>query len=284
MNQLSLHTSLSSRDIWGQSKNSQRLLDYANSITHTTQLKDELMARLRRICPPGIPQHIIQRGNNRQVCFAADEDFAAYAHWLRESSQGYGVAIHAWVLMTNHVHILATPGQPDGVSRMMQRVGRQYVRYFNKAYRRSGTLWEGRFKSCVVDAEGYLLVCQRYIELNPVRANMVGAPADYRWSSYRCNGLGKPSRLWTPHERYLELGNSDKERLLAYRALFRAHIEAAMLNDIRTSTNKGLALGNDRFKAQVEALTGRRVTEQKRGPKKAVENGGLDRNGQEFLL
>jgi putative transposase len=119
------------------------------------------MARLQRICPPGIPQHIIQRGNNRLACFATDEDFAAYAHWLHESAQKYHVAIHAWVFMTNQVHLLATPQESDGLSRMMQRVGRHYVHYFNYVYRRSGTLWEGRFKSCIVAAENYVLVYQR---------------------------------------------------------------------------------------------------------------------------
>lgn len=176
------------------------------------------MARLQRLCPPGIPQHIIQRGNNRQVCFAADEDYAAYAHWLHESARKYRVAIHAWVFMTNHVHLLATPSELGGVSLMMQRVGRHYVRYFNHVYRRSGTLWEGRFKSCVVAADDYLLICQRYIELNPVRANMVGHPSDYRWSSYRCNGLGRPAQLWTPHDIYLKLGKQEKERLRTYQA------------------------------------------------------------------
>ncbi len=242
------------------------------------------MARLLRICPPGIPQHIIQRGNNRAVCFAAAEDFAAYAHWLHESSERYGVAIHAWVFMTNHVHILATPLEPGSISRMMQRVGRHYVRYFNKAYQRTGTLWEGRFKSCVVDAEGYLLICQRYIELNPVRANMVSGPADYRWSSYRSNGQGKPSRIWTPHEAYLRLGKSGRERMLAYQALFGAHIDGALLNDIRGSVNKGLALGNEQFKEQIEALTGQRVTPRKRGPKAGNKREKPGQEAQEFLL
>ena len=161
--------------------------------------------------------------------------------------------------MTNHVHVLATPRTPDGVSRMMQRTGRHYVRYFNRTYWRSGTLWEGRFRSCAVDAEQYLLTCQRYIELNPVRANMVPTPADYRWSSYRCNGLGLPSRLWSPHELYLRLGASQSARVAAYQGLFEAHVEADTLNTIRTSTQKGLALGSERFKAQVEALTGREM-------------------------
>ena len=143
------------------------------------------MARLARIRSTGIPQHIIQRGNNRQVCFGGAEDFAAYAHWLEESSRKHRVAIHAWVFMTNHVHLLVTPETDTGISRMMQTLGRHYVRYFNYAYRRTGTLWEGRFKACAVDAVDYLLVCQRYIELNPVRAGMVNDPGEYAWSSYR---------------------------------------------------------------------------------------------------
>jgi putative transposase len=225
------------------------------------------MARLPRICPPGIPQHIIQRGNNRQLCFAAERDFAAYAHWLYESCERCGVAIHAWVLMSNHVHILASPQEEGGISRMMQRVGRLYVRYFNKSYQRTGTLWEGRFRSCVVDADGYLLVCQRYIELNPVRAKMVRDPAEYPWSSYKANGLGKTSKLCSPHQVYLQLGESERERLSSYRALFESHIDDALLADIRESTNKGLALGNQRFRNRIEALTGRRVTPAKPGPR-----------------
>ena len=236
------------------------------------------MARLLRICPPGIPQHVIQRGNNRQVCFAADEDFAAYAHWLHESSGKFGVAIHAWVFMTNHVHLLVTPQEEAAISRMMQWVGRQYVRYFNRAHQRSGTLWEGRFKSCVVDAETYLLACQRYIELNPVRANMVTDPAHYRWSSYQSNGLGKTSKLCKPHDVYLRLGRAQRERLVCYRALFTGHLDDAVLGDIRAATQKGLALGSDRFKKQVAALTGRRVTPRKRGPRKR------DAGAKEFLL
>lgn len=153
------------------------------------------MARLPRICLPDIPQHVIQRGNNRQACFGSDEDYAAYAHWLEEYARKFRVAIHAWVFMTNHVHLLLTPETDEGVSRLMQTLGRKYVRYFNYTYKRSGTLWEGRFKSCVVEAENYLLLCQRYIELNPVRAGMVEAPGDYIWSSYRANGLGQPARF-----------------------------------------------------------------------------------------
>lgn len=225
------------------------------------------MARLPRLCLPGTPLHIIQRGTNRQACFAADEDFAAYAHWLEESARKNKVAIHAWVFMTNHVHLLVTPETRQGVSRMMQTLGRHYVRYFNHTYRRTGTLWQGRFKSCVVDAEDYLLICQRYIELNPVRAGMADHPASYHWSSYHANGLGKPIKLWAPHDVYQRLGSNVSTRTKAYQSLFTAHLDSDMLKEIRTSTNKGMALGNQRFKDEVEALSGRRVTPGKRGPK-----------------
>lgn len=225
------------------------------------------MARLPRICLTGIPQHIIQRGNNRQVCFGSDEDIAAYAHWLYEYSREFEVDIHAWVFMTNHVHLLATPNKKDGISSMMQALGRRYVRYFNHVYMRTGTLWEGRFKSCVVDAENYLLSCQRYIELNPVRANMVEVPADYAWSSYRANGLGYSSKLLTPHGIYLALGETADSRSAAYRQLFVGHLDETFLSEIRQASNSGMALGNDKFKQEIESLSGRRVVPLKRGPK-----------------
>ncbi len=225
------------------------------------------MARLPRLCLPGMPQHVIQRGTNRQVCFASEEDFAAYAYWLGECARKCMVAIHAWVLMTNHVHLLVTPTTQDGVSKMMQTLGRYYVRYFNHTYRRTGTLWEGRFKSCIVDEEEYLLVCQRYIELNPVRAAMVVSPEDYRWSSYRANGLGRFTKLLTPHAIYQGLGVTVEERAKAYRGLFVGHLDAEVLGKIRDAGNQGMVLGNDRFKQEVERLSGRRVTPLKRGPK-----------------
>lgn len=229
--------------------------------------KEEKMARLPRICLPDIPQHVIQRGNNRQICFASDEDFSAYAHWLIEYSKKYHVLIHAWVFMTNHVHLLMTPKTKDGISKLMQSLGRRYVRYFNYTYKRTGTLWEGRFKSCVVDAENYLLICQRYIELNPVRAGMVESPVDYKWSSFRSNGWGKPSQLWTPHAVYSALGKSNMECAESYQEMFKGHIDMMLLKQIRQSLNQGLALGNEKFKQEVEQLSGRRVTPLKRGPK-----------------
>jgi len=232
------------------------------------------MARLPRIGLPDIPQHIIQRGNNRQACFGSDEDFAAYAHWLEEYARKFQVAIHAWVFMTNHTHLLVTPETEDGISRLMQALGRHYVRYFNYTYKRTGTLWEGRFKSCVIDAENYLLICQRYIELNPVRAGMVEAPGDYAWSSFRSNGLGQPAKFWTPHFVYRQLGKTVADRSSTYCELFRGQLDATILKQIRQATNQGMALGNNRFKQEVARLTGRRVVALKRGPKRK-------RNGDE---
>lgn len=217
------------------------------------------MARLPRVSPLGIPQHIIQRGNNRQVCFASDQDMAVYVNWLDDYARQFNVSIHAWVLMTNHVHLLVTPFSPGGVSNMMQALGRRYVRYFNRAHRRTGTLWEGRFKASLVQSERYLLICQRYIELNPVRAGMVNDPADYVWSSYRAHGLGKRIKMHSPHEEYLKLGKEADSRQSCYRSLFETNIGTRMITDVRVALNKGLALGDTRFKDEIERLCGRRV-------------------------
>lgn len=223
------------------------------------------MARLPRVHLAGVPEHIIQRGNNRQVCFADDEDFAAYAHWLKTYSEAFGVHIHAWVFMTNHVHMLCTASDSSGISQMMQSLGRQYVQYFNRRYRRSGTLWEGRFKSCLVQEEHYVLAVYRYIEMNPVRAGMVSSPAAYAWSSYAINGLGKPSALCQPHACYLALAESEAERQQAYREMFKGEVNEALLCDIRSAAKSGMALGNDRFKQEVADLTGRRQQMGQRG-------------------
>ncbi|MDG2176085.1 MAG: transposase [Gammaproteobacteria bacterium] len=227
------------------------------------------MPRLKRICPPDIPQHIIQRGNNRQPCFASVLDYAYYINCLKESALKYCVDIHAWILMTNHVHLLMTPRINNGISLLMQDIGRNYVRYFNFSYQRTGTLWEGRFKSSLVDSELYLLACYRYIELNPVRARMVSDPSEYSWSSYQCNGIGKKSDLITFHPQYLALGNNKLERLKHYRQLFFIHTDPLLLTEIRTTINTGMALGSDKFKLDVELLVKRRVSSKKAGrPKK----------------
>ena len=149
------------------------------------------MARLPRLYVPGCSHHIIQRGNNRDACFFDERDYAFYLQQLQQSASQFNVAVHAFVLMTNHVHLLVTPSTADGCGKMMQSLGRKYVRYINITYQRSGTLWEGRYKSTLVDSELYFLTVSRYIELNPVRAGMVEAPGDYPWSSFRANGMGK---------------------------------------------------------------------------------------------
>ncbi|MCG8684991.1 MAG: transposase [Desulfobacterales bacterium] len=223
------------------------------------------MARLLRISPKNVPIHIIQRGNNRQVCFGSDDNHVAYAGWLKEYSKKYNVDVHAWVMMTNHVHLLCTPRQENGISSMMQALGRLYVRYFNSEYKRSGTLWEGRYKSCLVESGTYLLKVYRYIELNPVRAKMVSSPGDYCWSSYQINALGKASDLCTPHPEYMMLGADSKERCNKYRTLFEQDIYDQDIKLIRSATNKGMVVGNDRFLKEIEVLTGRRVKEKKRG-------------------
>ena len=224
------------------------------------------MSRLPRICPPGISQHIIQRGHNRQICFADSVDFATFSKYLQEASSLYGVDIHAWVFMTNHIHLLVTPQTDTAISKLMQTLGRRYVGYYNSAYSRSGTLWEGRFKSCLVQSSGYLLQC--YIELNPVRALMVEDPALYQWSSYRCNALGAMSALIKPHQEYLNLGKTTDERLQNYRALFKCHVQNEMLVEIRKATNKGMALGNEKFKDEIEFNLSRRVRPKKPGRKR----------------
>jgi putative transposase len=243
------------------------------------------MPRAPRVCPTGIPQHIIQRGNNRQICFANEDDFATYAQWLLDASRRYSVNIHAWVFMTNHVHLLATPQQEGGISAMMQHLGRRYVRYFNSQYRRSGTLWEGRFKSCLIDSDAYLLSCQRYIELNPVRARMVAIPGEYHWSSYHAHARGIGSQLWTPHPQYLQLGANKVQRIRAYRELFNEVLTSEQVDRIRNSLEKGHALGNDRFHAEMERLTGIRQHSVKPGPKPSAKTGSCSgEDNLEFLL
>ena len=211
--------------------------------------------------------HAVQRGNNRQMCFADEADFKAFAHWLREAADKYVVDVHAWVFMTNHVHLLLTPRSPDGISRLMQYIGRYYVRRFNYRCQRSGTLFEGRFKSSIVQGRHYLLACQRYIELNPVRAGMASDPAEYPWSSYRAHAFGKPAGLWTPHPEYLALGVTPAARRSAYRQFFEKQPAKQVIRDIREALNRGLALGNDQFKAEIETLTGQRQTSGRRGPR-----------------
>ena len=182
------------------------------------------MARLPRFCLPGQPQHVIQRGNNRDIIFVDNSDYRFYLEKLYDGCVRFGCKLHAYVLMTNHTHLLLTPITEKAIGQTMQSLGRYYVQYFNYRYQRTGTLWEGRYKSTLIDAEDYLLTCYRYIELNPVRAGMVEHPRDYRWSSYRCNALGVHDPLITEHALYGQLGCNAGERQGAYRELLQHHI------------------------------------------------------------
>ena len=229
------------------------------------------MPRRARISLPGIPWHIIQRGNNRAACFYAEEDYQLYLHHLKEQAEKSGCQIHAYVLMTNHVHLLLTPEKEDSAGLLMKNLGQRYVQYINRIYQRSGTLWEGRYRSCLTQSEDYVLACYRYIELNPVRAGMVKHPREYPWSSYRCNAEGKKSELLTPHDQYLGLDRQELSRREAYRDLFKAHVDRDVDNQIRLATNGNYVLGNKRFEEQIARALGRRVTKGKAGRPKARE-------------
>jgi len=218
------------------------------------------MPRRARIALPNVPLHVIQRGNNRQACFFADEDYQFYLEWLQEYAAKTGCQVHAFVLMTNHVHLLLSADAAEAPGALMKALGQRYVQYVNRLYRRSGTLWEGRFRSCPTQAEDYLLTCQRYIELNPVRASMVEHPGEYRWSSYRTNAQGEFSPLVQAHGLYQSLGLNDTERQAAYRELFRFELEPCTVDAIRQATNGNFALGNARFSSELAAALGRRVT------------------------
>lgn len=208
------------------------------------------MPRRPRIHLDGVPLHIVQRGHNRAPCFFAEEDYFAYLHWLGEALIEHECALHAYALMTNHVHLLLTPKRAQAVPKLIITLGRRYVQYINRSYRRTGSLWEGRYKSSVIQAETYLLTCMRYIELNPVRAGMVQDPGQYRWSSYRHNGLGQTDPRITPHSLYLAIDREEADRQAAYRALFRSELDEEALADIRLALSQGQPLGHGYFKRQ----------------------------------
>lgn len=231
------------------------------------------MARLPRYFVKDIPQHVILRGNNRQPIFADDEDYLFFKEALLDAASRYQLAIHAYVLMTNHIHLLATPETAESLPKALQSLGRRYVQYFNYRYQRTGTLWEGRYRATIVEAETYLFECMRYIELNPVRAGMVAQASDYPWSSYPSNALGTADALLTPHLHYLHLGTDSGERLATYKAFVQEPMEAIKLAALRESTHKGWALGAGEFQARIEQLAQRRTMPLPKGrPKKQVCN------------
>ncbi|HEY5622444.1 MAG TPA: transposase [Gammaproteobacteria bacterium] len=223
------------------------------------------MSRLPRICIPGLPFHVVQRGNDRARVFFEDDDYHAYLHLLIGMSERYATEIHAYVLMTNHIHLLVSSQRRDGVSRTMQQVSSGYARRINDRYERTGTLWESRFKSSPIDSDHYGLTCYRYIELNPVRAGIVRSPAEYRWSSYRENAGLSAMSVVRPHACYAALGVSGKERSRQYRQIVHEHLSERALADIREGTSKGLPVGAGAFKREIEARLGEPLGSRQRG-------------------
>jgi putative transposase len=229
------------------------------------------MARRARLKLAGQPWHVIQRGVNRSSCFGGDVDRRLYLDLLAEHASAQGAQVHAYVLMSNHVHLLLTPGDDWAVSRMMKAIGERYVRHFNKAHGRTGTLWEGRFRSSIVDSQSYLFTCQRYIELNPVRAGLVSHPSQYAWSSYPANAEGIDSPIITPHPLFLSLAEQPEERRQAYRALFGSQLSPDELHDIREAVIGGFALGSPLHLWSVVSNTGQRAHRLKHGAVVAPE-------------
>lgn len=215
------------------------------------------MARLPRIDIPGVPQHVVQRGNNRLPCFLDDEDRLHYLHRLSECLQKTSCQLHAYVLMDNHVHLLITPNATGELSRLMQHLGRHYVHAFNARHGRTGTLWEGRYKACLVDSEAYLLRCHRYIELNPVRARVTADPADYPWSSCAAYLGQRPASGLHIHPVWERLAPTRTAREQAWRGFLDEAVPAGQLDEIRLYLQQQRVLGRDDFKAMIEAKTQR---------------------------
>jgi len=211
------------------------------------------MPRKPRFYVPGAPVHAVQRGHNRSAVFFDDLDYLEYLRCLKQAADSYGCKIHAYVLMTNHVHLLLTPERSDSVGGLFQGLGRHYVRYVNATYQRHGSLWEGRYKCNVIESQEYFLSCMRYIELNPVRAGMVDHPAKYRWSSFAANALGDDNVILTQHVEYMALGSLPTDRQIAYRGLLGRGEDPEKLALLRDYLQTGTPLGNERFREQIES-------------------------------
>jgi putative transposase len=237
--------------------------------------EDKPMARLGRYFLPDQPLHVIQRGNNRAAIFFSPADYGLYRRWLAEASATHGLRVHAYVLMTNHVHLLATPADRDSLPRTMQSLGRRYVRHVNASQRRTGTLWEGRYRAAPVDSEAYFLACCRYIELNPVRAGMVGHPRDYPWSSWHAHTRGAADDVVSEHPLYRALARTAAARQAAYHALFGARLGDDFLDRLRAATNGGWAFGDACFRRRIADAAGRRAAPLPRGRRaKDRDDGG----------
>ncbi|CAJ0799449.1 hypothetical protein LMG7141_03677 [Ralstonia condita] len=237
------------------------------------------MARLPRLSPVDVPVHVLQRGNNRQTVFRTDEDYVFYLDTLRMAAREHDFAIHAFALMPNHVHLVGTPKAPDSLSRTLQAVGRRYTRYFNAAAERSGTLWEGRFRSTVLDPSEWVLPMQLYVESNAVRAGLAATPEEDRWSTYR-HHAGIQSIPWvSDHYCYWRLGNTPFERQSRYRALWHEGLGPDQLTQIRQHVHSGWPLGGEAFLATLARMGGRRVAPLPKGrPPRRTEESGRQRN------
>jgi putative transposase len=223
------------------------------------------MARLPRLVVPHQPHHVIQSGHSQQAIFCDEADYSSFLNWLREGARLFKVAIHAYVLMPTHIHLLVTPSDDDGLARMMQWVGRYYVPYYNRKYGRDGTLWKGRYKATVIDPEGYFLTCSRFMELMPVQAGLVPEAEEYQWSSLAHHVGAKPDALITDHPIYWALGNTPFDREAAYKELLEQQLKPEEIQLLTDATAKGWALGSDSFKASLEKKINRRVVPAKRG-------------------
>lgn len=223
------------------------------------------MARLPRLVVPNHPHHVLQIGIDHQSIFRDDADHVAFVAWLREAARQFKVAIHAYILLPDHFQLLASPADAQGLGRMMQWLGRHYVPYFNAKYDRSGTLWQGRFRATVIEAEAYLLLCTQYIELGAFRTGIALSPADYPWSSYLHHGGGKIDPLITDHFLYWALGNTPFDREGAYKKMVNEGLSSTQIRLLDEAVGKGWPLGSDKFKQMLEKQSRRRVTPAKPG-------------------
>jgi putative transposase len=229
------------------------------------QLTSIYMARLPRYRIKNLPQHIIQQGQDGQQIFYEEQDYQYFRDCLDAAAYNCQLKLHAYVLMPEHVHILATPVKTDSISRTIQSIGRNYVQYFNESYHGSGTLWEGRYRATVLDSRNYLLTCSQYIESNPARNGLVKNARDYRWSSYAHNALARSDEMITAHPEYLKLGMNDGERASNYRARFKNKLNDQLVAQITEATLKGWVLGDSNFASRIEKLSGRRATQLPKG-------------------
>jgi putative transposase len=243
------------------------------------------MPRPSRLILAGQAHHVVQRGNNRQAVFFEDADRRFFLSALGDALAAHDCALHAYVLMTNHIHLLITPGRETSIGGLMQSLGRRYVGHVNRLYRRTGTLWEGRFKCAIVDAEDYVMACYRYIEANPVRARMVADAKDYAWSSFGRNAQGRADGLVSEHDCYRALGETGEARRSAYRQLFDEGLDEDLIDTLRDATQRGWVPGRESFRRQIEAALGRKVDPPVRGrPRKVRDEEGGGGSGQSALL